>query len=362
MVDIENMVEPLDIAEIDFQALSASSPQQRLAALQQLDDAFKSYGIIYLSNHSIGQAMIDEAISWAFTYSPKSRRFFDLPSDIKKMIEHPRKAGDHRGWIRAGIGYVTQGILCRDPAEVESMHEKASVEQMESLETGKSHLALHTHARNRLLPEETLPGFQSFYAKWWAACVNQELQILRALCEILDISDLDYLGKQQTPDINCSQFGWNHYPSTPISSLKPGGNRLNTHSDYGQLTFLFQDDVGGLESQDEAGIFRPVQPRRGTMIVQVADMLERQSNGRWRSALHRVTTPPRVGYDSAVDENEELVDRYSIAFFAIPDYDTVIESLPGCEMKGKWHSLPWKEETTAGAWLMKRVALEYERK
>ncbi|KAJ5780432.1 oxidoreductase 2OG-Fe(II) oxygenase family [Penicillium paradoxum] len=354
MVGIKD-VEPANIPVIDFRILSAGTPQERKDALEQLDDALKSYGFVYLSNHSVGQAMVDEAMSW-------SRRFFSLPINVKKMIAHPRKASDHRGYVSAGTGIVTQGIW--DPTEIEKLRETAPIEQMENLETGNPYLSTDPNdtrvARNRLLPEEIFPGFQSFHQKWWDVCIDQELQILRFLCEILGIPDLDYLGKQQTPEINCSQFGWNHYLSTPLLSLQTGSNRLNTHTDFGQLTLLFQDMVGGLESHDhDAGIFRPVLPKPGTMIVQVGDMLEKQSNGRWRSALHHVTAPRHLKYGSAASE-DTVTDRYSIGFFVHPDYETAMDPLPGCDKKGKWSSLEWHGEKTAGEWLMKRVALEYE--
>lgn len=63
MVGIE-LVEPAEIPVIDFQALSAGTQQERKTALRQLDDAFQSVGLIHLSNHSIGQDLIQEAFAW----------------------------------------------------------------------------------------------------------------------------------------------------------------------------------------------------------------------------------------------------------------------------------------------------------
>jgi isopenicillin N synthase-like dioxygenase len=284
-----------------------------------------------------------------------------LPVETKKKIAHPGTAHDHRGWVCPGAHIVTQDVW--DHAEVEKIREATPTEQLENLETGSPFLPEGCHiARNRMLPEEDLPGFQSFYEKWWDALVDQELEIFRFLCEILEIPDLDYLGKQQTRELNTSQFGWNHYFATTIASLNAGANRLNTHTDFGQITLLFQDNVGGFENHDEeADIFRPVIPRPEMIIVQCGDMLEKQSNGRWRSALHHVTTPPEMKNPAILKGDEKTIDRYAIGFFVHPDYNTPMEPLPGCETKGKWNSLQWKGEKTAGDWLMKRVALEYER-
>lgn len=56
-------VEPANIPVVDFSLLTGTQ-QERGKALQQLDDAFATYGFIYLSNHDIPQDMIDDAFSW----------------------------------------------------------------------------------------------------------------------------------------------------------------------------------------------------------------------------------------------------------------------------------------------------------
>lgn len=63
MVGIE-IVGPAEIPVIDFQTLSSGTLQERKNALKQLDDAFQSAGLIHLSNHSIGQDLVEEAFAW----------------------------------------------------------------------------------------------------------------------------------------------------------------------------------------------------------------------------------------------------------------------------------------------------------
>jgi len=38
-----------------------------------------------------------------------------------------------------------------------------------------------------------------------------------------------------------------YYPPLEEAHLKPGVVRLGAHADYGTITLLFQDDIGGLE-------------------------------------------------------------------------------------------------------------------
>jgi isopenicillin N synthase-like dioxygenase len=283
--------------------------------------------------------------------------------ETKRLIAHPQSAADHRGWAEVGAGLVSQGIW--DPTEIEKMRETAPPEQKEILEMGNPYSNDDREANpypNRLLPEETFPGFKAFIEKWWDECIKQEQLLMRCLCEILGISDLDFLSKQQTPGKNRSHMSWLHYLSMLAAPLQSSeSRRLNVHTDFGQLTLLFQDTVGGLEIHDDAaGIFRPVLPKPGTVIVHIGDMLEKQSNGRWKSALHQVTAPPEYLYGDHKMPEDSVVERYAIAFYAHPDYHTKIVSLPGCETPGKWSSLKWEDNMTAEDWMNKRVALEYE--
>lgn len=63
----KDYVEPANIPVIDFRALTSENAQERKDALNQLDEAFQTYGFIYLSNHSIGQKLVDEAFFWVWS-------------------------------------------------------------------------------------------------------------------------------------------------------------------------------------------------------------------------------------------------------------------------------------------------------
>ncbi len=142
--------------------------------------------------------------------------------------------------------------------------------------------------------------------------------------------------------------------------------RVPAHSDFGTLTLLFQDDIGGLEIADlgsanteksaefeKNGSFSPVKPVPGTVVVNVGYLLMRWSNGRWKNTIHRVTGPPSIlmrGVSTDSDNpritksdvgllEDTVPERYSIPFFAAPDPETMIEALPGCwseNMPKRW--------------------------
>jgi isopenicillin N synthase-like dioxygenase len=144
-----------------------------------------------------------------------------------------------------------------------------------------------------------------------------------------------------------------HYPFIASSELlEEKRSRINAHSDFGTLTLLFQDSVGGLEIEDphKPGTFIAAEPIEDTVLVNIGDLLARWSNDRWRSSVHRVGLPPK-------GERREMVpDRYSIPVFATANMDTVIEVFPGC-----WNEENPKkyEAVTACGYVQQRMAALY---
>ena len=106
-------------------------------------------------------------------------------------------------------------------------------------------------------------------------------------------------------------------PFTPFRIFKyPGGDSrqgVGRHTDYGCLTILKQDDVGGLEVESSDGTWIPAPPIPDTFVVNIGDMLEIWTGGRYRATPHRVVTNlPRP--------------RMSMPFFFDPAFNAVIDS------------------------------------
>ena len=282
---------------------------------------------------------------------------------VKNSVHIPHDAAKNfEGWTRVGDAISSQDVW--DPDEIERLRKEQPTELKEAMEMREPCGTYPPGGPNLNLVEEHIPGYIDFLKKWFAACYKQSLENMRLVCEILGIEDLEYFSKMFQPRYMSTHATWNYFLAMPLSLLTSGSsNRLNPHTDYGQFTMLFQDVAGGLELHDhEDNIYRPVPPIKGTMIVQVGDMLEKQTNGRWKSALHRVTAPSRYMYEEKPTGENELVRRHSLVVFGNLNLDHMIEPLPGCEKPGKWSTLEWKDRVTAGEWLSRRVSLEYDHK
>jgi isopenicillin N synthase-like dioxygenase len=107
------------------------------------------------------------------------------------------------------------------------------------------------------------------------------------------------------------------------------------HSDYGMITLLLTDENAGLQILHE-NQWIDVPPKPHAFVVNLGDMLERWTNGLYKSTKHRVLT------------NGDA-ERYSIPFFYEPSFDTVVECLEVCCAKTNPPKFP---PTTSGQHLL----------
>jgi len=178
-----------------------------------------------------------------------------------------------------------------------------------------------------------------------------QLKILSAVAVGLHL-DEDFFSKNHTTPDN--QLRLLHYPAVPAEALeKDAIARIGAHSDFGSITLLLQDNVGGLEVEDpnHPGNFIAATPVPGALIVNAGDFMQRWSNDTIRSTVHRVRSPlGKVGPDGTIPE------RYSIPYFCCVDLNTVVDCLPGTfsdENPKKY------EPISAYQYIMKRLAASY---
>lgn len=104
-----------------------------------------------------------------------------------------------------------------------------------------------------------------------------------------------------------------HYPTCPDPSLAAGAG---PHSDVSSFTLLLQDEVGGLYVRSgEGNGWIHVVPIKGSLVVNIGDVLQIMSNEIYKSVEHRVFL--------VSDQN-----RVSVPIFVNPSSDAVIGPLP----------------------------------
>jgi isopenicillin N synthase-like dioxygenase len=102
------------------------------------------------------------------------------------------------------------------------------------------------------------------------------------------------------------------YPGTPPDGAAQG---VGTHKDYGFITLLLQDSVGGLQVALPDRSFLDVPPMPGAFVVNLGELLEVATDGYLKATSHRVVSPPGAR------------ERFSAPFFYNPRLDAHIEPL-----------------------------------
>ena len=374
---------------IDFDQFLHGSTDERIKVASTIDAAFRSVGFLYVSNYGIDEDKVNECLRWVshrsflFRCNPasfssfltphllsprglqsrfftigvalhrqlklmdghaQSKQFFALAESEKNSIHRLPDRSLYRGYVGVGREKVRERICIK-----------------ESFDTGNPH---EDEQRNIWPSEQLLPGFREFMEIFYQECSRLVQQLLDALSIALNLSPADSLAQFHSASLfNMSLL---HYPALPTKDLLSGTHtRIPAHSDFGTLTLLFQDNVGGLEIAEpgsantetsvgfeKEGRFRRVEPKSGTIVVNVGYLLMRWSNGRWKNTVHRVVEPPNS--EKAGDEMTPA--RYSIPFFASPDPATVVEALPGCwseEVPKRWKAI------SAGDYLRRKRQAAY---
>ena len=120
------------------------------------------------------------------------------------------------------------------------------------------------------------------------------------------------------------------YPAVSQDEQDSSALRYGEHTDYTGFTILHQDDSdvgadlsGGLEIKARSGKWLAVKPLRHAFVVNIGDLYETWTNGRWSSTVHRVTKPPSGSPASRTS-------RLSIPCFTGPHKSAIIRPLPTC--------------------------------
>ncbi|KAJ3002903.1 hypothetical protein NUW54_g5598 [Trametes sanguinea] len=325
---------------IDFgKYMHASSTAEKEQTAQDIVRGFTDVGFIYLNNHGI---------PWPHNLTHmhllQSAEFFRLPLEKKSELAW-RDPRANRGFVQIGRERVTQSA---DAEEIKQLREKAP-DYKESMEIGRD----WDKTYKNYWPQETdAPGFRRTMLDFFQTCHELHVQVMRSIALGLKLEETFFDDKIHEQYHNLRLLS---YPPIKRQLLSGDGQaRAGAHSDYGTLTLLFQDSVGGLEVQNpRTGQFQPATPIPGTIVINAGDLLARWSNDVLRSTLHRVVAPPL----KAISETEGVTPaRQSIAFFCNPNQGAEISCLPTCLVPG---SKPKYPPVTTEEYIVGRLQATY---
>src|SRR5271166_451279 len=258
--------------------------------------ACRDVGFFYVVGHGVPTTLMDEAFA-------QSCRFFALPLAAKEAIAIEAVGGNR--------GYSALLHEALDPTRGPDLKEAFNVgfdlqpDDPEFL-AGKPFRSLNAWPR--------LAGFRETMLAYYDACAGLGARLHQAFAHDLGVAPDFFADKFDRPMATLRLL---RYPAAAEERIGAG-----EHTDYGNLTLLATDDVGGLEARTRAGDWIEAPPRAGAFVVNIGDCLMRWTNDVYVSTPHRVV-------------NRSARERTSIAFFFDPNPEAEVAAIASCVGSGE---------------------------
>lgn len=251
--------------------------------------ASQEVGFFYVSGHGIDPDLREAALK-------AGQDFFALPEEEKLRIRINRR---HRGYIPFGAARM----YGKERPDL-----KESFRWAYEVPDDDPDVVAGSKLLGPNVWPEAKPEMQAVLYAYYQAVMACGHDIMRAMAVGLGLPD-DFFGKHYTKPITRGSVL--HYPPQPpdMGETQYG---VAPHTDYGCLTLLWQDPVGGLQVQNAEGEWVMALPIDNTYVVNVGDLLQRWTNDRYVSNPHRVV-------------NTSGKERYSMVVFFDPNADTVVD-------------------------------------
>ena len=265
---------------VDFSAAS----EARLAV--EIDRALTDIGFMMATGLGVDNELLE------LVYA-SSKQFFTGPAAVKQRCAY-RNAAENFGYQ----GLQEENLDPTAPADIKETFTMRDI-------------------LNRPLPDTRWPdtAFRDLITRFYRAVLQAGYRLQRVLARALEVPPDFFTQVHSGENVTLRLL---YYPNKGVDHLEPGQLGAGAHTDYGLMTLLFQDQVGGLQVLDKHQQWIDVPPVADGIVINSGDLLELWTNGRYKSTLHRVQ--PKIGAN----------ERLSIAMFIDPDSATQVQVLESC--------------------------------
>ena len=278
-----------------------TSPQRWNEAANQIHEACRTTGFFSITEYPMREGLEAELDAAA-------RTFFKLPLEEKMRIKMENGGIAWRGYFPVG-GELTSG----KPDIKEGIYFGEELDGKDS----RVQKSIPLHGEN-IFPHHPRE-LRASILEYMSNCKKIGDLLISLVATGLQL-EKEYFVSGMCAD-PLQLFRIFHYP--PAALMPPHLRKdaslwgVGEHTDYGLLTLLKQDNVGGLEVKALDGqSWIPVPPKEGALVVNIGDMLEAITEGLYRSTPHRVrnTNPSAM--------------RLSFPFFYDPGMLATVVPLP----------------------------------
>ena len=283
------------IPVINVSPLRKGTSEEARSVGMKIRKAAEEIGFFYISDHGIPKELINQAYN-------ATKDFFKKPKYFKNKV---KINSNHHGFLSIGQSKM-------EGAKKEDLKE-SFVWGLDLPDDDTSDSEKNPFLGNNQWPEG-MPQLRESIYPYFEAGLKCGSEMMKAFALGMDLPEDSFLKTfdkpiargsiifypPQTPDLLGDQFG------------------VSPHTDYGCLTLLWQDHVGGLELKNIQGDWVKALPIEDTLVVNVGDLLMRWTNNGFKSTLHRVV-------------NNNLKERYSMVIAWDPNFETVVDPSIACK-------------------------------
>ncbi|MBB3177462.1 isopenicillin N synthase family oxygenase [Variovorax sp. Sphag1AA] len=279
---------------IDVAGLAGSGPARDEVAAQ-IGAACRAHGFFYVVGHGVDPAL-------ARRLEELSHRFFALDEATKMRWRMALGGRAWRGYFPLA-GELTSGR----PDWKEGLYLGTELPEDHPLVRARTPV----HGPN-LFPE--VEGMRETILAYMDAVTQLGHRLMEGIALSLGLP-ADYFAQRYTAD-PLILFRIFNYPTQPVPEGMDVHWGVGEHTDYGLLTILHQDDVGGLQVRTPEGWIE-APPVAGSFVCNIGDMLDRMTGGLYKSTPHRVT------------RNTSGRDRLSFPLFFDPNFEARVQRIEG---------------------------------
>jgi isopenicillin N synthase-like dioxygenase len=309
------------IPSLDLANFYRGDKAQKDKFVAELGEAYNNIGFVAIRNHFL----TDDIQQRLYT---AIKKFFALPDDVKKKYENMALAGQ-RGYIGKGKEHA-KGRNTGDLKEFFHVGQELPPDELKK-----------EGYPGNIWPSE-VPELKTISVEVYKALEKTGLYMLRAIALYLNLPETYFDDKIRNGNSILRPI--HYYPIEDPDSVPADAVRAAEHGDINLITLLMGASADGLQVLRRDGKWIPITALPDQLVVNVGDMLERLTNKKLKSTIHRVVNPPRHLMNTP---------RYSIPFFMHPRSEMSLASLKECvdpENPKRW------DDITAGEFLDQRLA------
>lgn len=308
------------IAHVDYHDYSQGDTATRAKFIKEFGDSFSNMGFAIVKNHGVTVEQRNRLFE-------ASKRFFELPDDVKKKYEDAALHGQR--------GYISKNKESAKGKSVPDLKEFYHIGQ-----TVKDNDPIKEEYPDNIWPEE-VKEFEIIGREVYDTFENTGRNLLRATALYLGLDEHYFDAKIHNGNSILRLL--HYYPVADKSQIPEGAVRAAAHGDINLITLLMGGSAEGLQAQSLDGKWISVSPAPDEIVINIGDMLARLTNNRLRSTQHQVITP---------NEESWTKPRYSTPFFLHPRSDMDLTCLDSCVSAENPKAY---EDMTAGEFLTERL-------